>query len=92
MGVTAFINYRRDDSAAEAKLIADDLRRVLPSESVFMDTGAIRPGEEWSDRIRAALAASRYVFVVIGPKWLTAGTDEWGQRRLTMSPTGSDLR
>jgi hypothetical protein len=82
MEVIAFIIYRREDSAAEAKLIADALRRVIPSESVFMDTETIRSGEAWPDRTRAALSASRYVFVVMGPEWLTAGMNEWGQRKI----------
>jgi hypothetical protein len=82
MEIVAFINYRRDDSAAEAKLIADALRRILPSESVFIDTGTIHPGDVWPERIRAALAASRCFLVVIGPAWLTAGTNEWGQRKI----------
>ena len=47
-----------------------------------MDTEAIRPGQEWPHRIRTALATSRYVFVIIGPIWLTAGMSEWGQRRI----------
>lgn len=82
MGVIAFINYRRDDSAAEAKLIAAAVRRVLRSESVFVDTETILSGEAWPDRIRTALTASRYVLVLIGPGWLTAGTNEWGQRKI----------
>jgi hypothetical protein len=82
MSKSVFINYRRDDSAAEARLVANDLRRVLPSESVFLDIEAIRPGEKWPERIRAALDLSQLVFVVIGPTWLTAGIDEWGRRRI----------
>jgi len=82
MEVVAFINYRRDDAAAQAKLVADALRRKLPSESVFLDTAGIHAGEAWPDRIQAALAASRYVLVVMGPAWLTVGANEWGQRRI----------
>lgn len=82
MEVVAFVSYRRDDSAAEAKLIADALRRKLPSESVFIDTGSLHAGDAWPEHIRRALAASRFVLVVMGPTWLTAGTNEWGQRRI----------
>ncbi len=80
--MTAFISYRRDDCAAEARLVADALRRVLPFESVFIDSGAIQSGETWPDRIGAVLADSTYVLVMIGPAWLTAGANEWGQRRI----------
>lgn len=79
---TAFINYRREDSGPEAKLIADALSRSLTPQAVFIDTEAIDLGEEWPDRIRAALADSKYVIVVVGPKWLLAGMDQWGRRRI----------
>ena len=82
MSIAAFINYRRDDCAAEAKLVANALCSVLPSESVFMDTETILPGEKWPERIWVALNSSQLVFVVIGPTWLTAGMDKWGLRKI----------
>ncbi|MEM9451334.1 MAG: toll/interleukin-1 receptor domain-containing protein [Cyanobacteria bacterium P01_E01_bin.6] len=82
MTESAFINYRRDDSGPKAKLIADALSRTLSPEAVFLDTESIDFGDAWPDRLRSALAASRYVFVVIGPDWLTAGANDWGQRRI----------
>ena len=82
MTETAFINYRRDDSGSEAKLIADAVSQVLSPDAVFMDTEAIALGDQWPERIRSALADSQYVIVVIGPKWLHAGMDEWGRRRI----------
>lgn len=39
-------------------------------------------GDEWPQRIRSALDRSRYVIVVVGPKWLHAGMDQWGRRRI----------
>lgn len=79
---TAFINYRRDDSGPEAKLIANALSQSLSPEAVFLDTDRIDLGEEWPQRIRSALDGSQYVIVVIGPKWLHAGMDQWGRRRI----------
>ena len=79
---TIFINYRRDDCGAEAKLIADRLSQRLSSDAVFMDTHSISVGDRWPNRIRTALASSKYVVVVIGPNWLHAGMDEWGLRRI----------
>ncbi len=77
-----FINYRRDDAAAEAKLVANALRSVAGHEAVFMDTSSIGLGDTWPRQIQAALEASQYVMVVIGPDWLRAGINEWGQRRI----------
>ena len=82
MSHVVFINYRRDDSGAEAKLIADALRQTILPEAIFMDTKSINSGDTWPDRIRLALESSKYILVVIGPKWLKAGTNEWGQRRI----------
>lgn len=78
----AFINYRRDDTGPEAKLIANALGQYLSPTSVFMDANNIDSGDEWPQRIRSALDNSRYVIVVVGPNWLLAGMDQWGRRRI----------
>ena len=78
----AFINYRRDDSSSDAKLIANALADSLSADTVFMDTEAINLGDQWPERIRSALSNAHYVIVVVGPEWLTAGTDTWGRRRI----------
>lgn len=77
-----FINYRRDDTAAEAQLIAQSLRTFVGPEHVFMDTSSFDVGETWPRHIRDALKSSRYVLVIVGPEWLRAGSNEWGQRRI----------
>ena len=82
MNEFVFISYRREDASAEANLIAIALREALGDGSVFMDTSSVAFGATWPDRIRTALKACRYVLIVIGPDWLRAGSDEWGQRRI----------
>ncbi len=82
MSETAFINYRREDCGAEAKLIADGLSKHLSSDRVFIDTHGITIGDKWPERIQSALSASKYVLVVVGPRWLHVGMDEWGLRRI----------
>ncbi len=77
-----FINYRRDDSGAEAKLIADALHQSADPRTVFIDTESIEYGETWPDRIREMVLSARYVLIVIGSQWLHAGMNEWGQRRI----------
>jgi len=57
-----FINYRREDSASEAKLIANEIADLISSDAVFMDSTTINYGDQWPDRIQAALLDSKYVF------------------------------
>lgn len=54
---------------------------VFGTPSVFLDTESMQVGEVFPDRIRAELAASRVVLVLIGGSWLTAA-DEYGRRRI----------
>lgn len=82
MSATTFINYRRDDTGGEAKLIADALNEELGGDHAFLDSTSVAFGTEWPSRIQEALEAAKYVFVVIGPDWLRAGSDEWGMRRI----------
>ncbi|UVJ42657.1 toll/interleukin-1 receptor domain-containing protein [Pseudomonas sp. LS1212] len=75
-----FISYRRVDSIAYARLIADGLAEYFGAERVFIDLEDIQPGERFLQRITDTLARCRAVVVLIGPGWLTAARD--GQRRL----------
>jgi pterin-4a-carbinolamine dehydratase len=82
MSELVFISYRRDDASAEASLIAKELRAELGEGAVFLDSSSVEFGATWPDRIRSALETCQYVFAVIGPDWLRAGSNEWGQRRI----------
>ncbi len=82
MGRFVFLNYRRDDSGAEVIAIGNALRQEFGEDSVFMDTSTLPVGVLWPEEIQAALKESRVVLTVIGPNWLRAGSDEWGQRRI----------
>jgi len=77
-----FINYRRDDASAEARLIFDFLEKTHGLGEVFMDVTSIAPGGKWPHEIESNLRASTTVIAVIGPDWLLAGRDEWGNRRI----------
>jgi hypothetical protein len=50
-------------------------------ERVFKDVDSIEPGEDFVERITAAVASCDVLLALIGPQWLTI-TDENGQRRL----------
>jgi pterin-4a-carbinolamine dehydratase len=78
---SVFISYRRADSSAAARWIADSIRRTFGSTCVFIDTESIRTGDDWPDRIDKELEASTIVLPVIGPTWLRL-VDEHGRRRL----------
>ena len=48
-----FINYRRDDAAAHARLLYDRLAGHFGAENVFLDVVTLRPGVRWLDEIRS---------------------------------------
>lgn len=75
-----FISYRREDSIADATLIAKGLAEHFGAERIFIDLDDIRPGDRFLQRIGEIIAGCRAVVVVIGPAWLNAQRD--GQRRL----------
>lgn len=75
-----FLSYRRDDSAGFAGRLADDLEAAFGVGTVFRDVDDIRPGEDFVQAIESHMKTVDVVLVMIGPRWLTAGTD--GTRRL----------
>ncbi len=77
-----FLSYRRDDAAAWAGRLHDALAAQFDQRNLWQDVTAVRPGENFSDAIDAALAESDVVLAVIGPGWLTATTST-GEPRLT---------
>jgi pterin-4a-carbinolamine dehydratase len=77
-----FISYRRDDSGSEARLLRDALQREFGTDSVFLDTSSLQAGTIWPDELQEGLKRAQIVLAVIGPEWLRAGSDEWGQRRI----------
>lgn len=76
-----FISYRRADSSAASRWLADSIRRTFGPQRVFIDTESIRMADDWPDRINNALASATILLPVIGPNWLKIA-DEYGRRRL----------
>ena len=76
-----FISYRRQETAWPAGRLYDVLVEHFPAEQVFKDVDNIEPGEDFVERITAAVASCDVLLALIGPQWLTI-TDENGQRRL----------
>ncbi|MEO8259580.1 MAG: 4a-hydroxytetrahydrobiopterin dehydratase [Acidobacteriota bacterium] len=77
-----FVSYRRDDTSAEALNVRSALRQHFGDDCAFMDTSSIDAGVQWAEVIEAALDSATTVVAVVGPAWLTAGLNEWGERRI----------
>lgn len=77
----AFVTYRRTDSSAAARWLANSIARTFGSQSVFIDTESIRMSDDWPQRIHDALTAATLLIPVIGPRWLSS-TDEHHRRRI----------
>lgn len=77
----AFVSYRRSDSSAASRWLANSIARTFGSQSVFVDTESIRMSDDWPERIHDALAAATLLIPVIGPHWLSL-TDEHHRRRI----------
>ena len=76
-----FISYRRQETAWPARQLYDVLVEHFPAEQVFKDVDNIEPGEDFVERITAAVGLCDVLLALIGAQWLTM-TDEKGQRRL----------
>lgn len=76
-----FVSYRRQDSAAHAGRLCDELVRAFGRSSIFMDIDSIEPGDEFADVLSERLRRTDVFLALIGPGWLDA-CDEDGQRRL----------
>lgn len=78
---SVFLCYRREDSAPYAGWLRSVLVEAFGKTRVFMDIDAIRPGEDFDDKIRETLDRSDVVLAMIGPRWLDIRSED-GTRRL----------
>jgi ABC-type amino acid transport substrate-binding protein len=76
-----FISYRREDSAYPAGWLFDRLADSYGKGQIFKDVDNIELGEDFVERITAAVGSCDVLLALIGPQWLTIA-DERGQRRL----------
>jgi pterin-4a-carbinolamine dehydratase len=76
-----FVSYRREDSGAITRHLADDLIRTFGPNAVFIDTDTIRLAQNWKKEIEQALHESSLVVVVVGARWLFL-QDPDGRRRI----------
>jgi hypothetical protein len=76
-----FISYRRQETAWPAGRLYDVLVENFPADEVFKDVDNIDSGEDFTERITAAVGSCDVLLALIGPRWLTI-TDKKGQRRI----------
>lgn len=67
--MTVFICYRRDDTEGEARALYTRLAEETDERHLFLDHDAIGAGDNWRDRIDAALRGAKAALIVIGPRW-----------------------
>jgi hypothetical protein len=76
-----FLNYRREDSRADAGRLYDHLSHRFGPDNIFMDVDNIPPSHDFVEVIQNAVGSCDVLLAVIGRQWLTI-TDPQGQRRL----------
>ena len=76
-----FINYRRDDTAGEARALFNELREKVGDDKVFMDVDNIALGRDFREVLTERLATVEVMLALIGVNWLDA-KDKSGRRRL----------
>jgi len=75
MSVKVFINYRREDTAADARLLYDRLAQRFGADNVFLDVVGLQPGTRWLEEIKARGKSSGVVLALIGPRWIGSLTE-----------------
>jgi len=66
-----FINYRRDDTEFQAKLIYDRLERRFGPENVFLDVQGIQLGRKWLEEVKSHDDSCHIFLSLIGPLWMS---------------------
>jgi hypothetical protein len=76
-----FINYRRGETAGEARALFKDLTAALGKDSVFMDVDNIALGRDFREVLRERLEACDIMLALIGKDWIDSANAS-GTRRL----------
>ena len=72
-----FICYRREDSAAYARLLLNALHTHFGTKhQVFMDLDTLQPGDVFTETIERTVASCHVLIAVIGKQWLMI-TEIW---------------
>ena len=76
-----FISYRRTESEGYVGRLYDHLLKHFDKKEIFLDVGAIKPGEDFVSVIEKVVGSCDALIAVIGPRWLEIRDDN-GRRRL----------
>jgi hypothetical protein len=66
-----FLNYRTADEPFGVALLDRALSDRFGTDTVFLDSKSIPPGEKWEERIFEAVSESAAVLVIMGRAWLS---------------------
>jgi hypothetical protein len=75
-----FINYRRSDTAGDARALYDRLAARFGADNVFFDVVSLQPGSKWLDDIKRHGEASAVFIALIGPQWAEILTERARER------------
>jgi hypothetical protein len=67
-----FINYRVEPNHADADVLYDEFGRNFGSDSAFMASRSIRPGNKFNEVIDKALRECQVLLAIVGPRWSVA--------------------
>jgi len=71
-----FINYRREETAGEARALFSDLVAAFGKDSVFMDVDTIALGRDFRDVIREKVETCDLMLALIGREWVEVATSK----------------
>jgi hypothetical protein len=77
-----FINYRRDDSDAEALNVAQHLENTFGKRNIFIDIDRLRAGQKFAKVLEDKLNQCKVMLAIIGPNWVDLRDKKSGSRRL----------
>jgi hypothetical protein len=77
-----FVAYRRDDTAATTRRVADNLARLYGRDAVFTDFCAIPAGVDFVDYLEQGVQCCRLVIAMIGVNWLGLHREKNDSRRI----------
>jgi hypothetical protein len=76
-----FISYRREETAANARLLYSRLSEHFGTNRVFMDVDSIAIGADFTRELTEAVSQCKVLLVLIGRNWSSI-TDSRGKRRI----------
>ncbi len=77
---TAFISYRRQDSAGYSRALYNELSQHFDAEQIFMDVDDIPLGTDFVHILKRNLQDCKVMLVIIGPQWLDIRSSNGGRR------------